>query len=88
MKKSKVIIPGILMLLVVILFLFAATQLNFQQEQQQKMEAGILHNNARDMFEDSVKLQKAAAQKVANYIRELKEQEEELRKWLMIESTP
>jgi len=88
MKKNKAIIPGMLILVVVIVFLFAATQLNFRHEEQQKMEAGILHNAARDMVEDSLKLQKATAEKVANYIRELKEYEEELRERLMNESIP
>jgi len=77
-----------LILLVVILFLFADKQLNLHNEEQQKMEAELLDNNARDMKEDSLKLQKIEAGKIAHYIRAWKEFEEHLLDQFYSVSTP
>jgi competence protein ComGF len=79
MKHSKAIITGMLILLTVILLLFAARQLNEDTDQQQKMEAGIFRNPARDRLEDSVQQQQQQAEKIANYIRAWKEFEDNLR---------
>jgi len=88
MRPTKAIITGMLILLLVILFLFAARQMNLHDEEQQEMETAILHNNARDMAEDSLKLQQLEAVKLANYIRDWKKFEDDLRDQLYRESTP